>query len=346
MPSPGPGPVAAAHRILIVTALVATLCYAAWEASGFFQTGDRWAAARAALAIVVAAGLARYLRSLRGLAAKLTPRPPAAVLLAVALALPASAHAGAITLETTLRTTVAEDVKATVLVRNTGTDTAHDVRPRVRFEDAERLGELVRELPPRSSHEWTVDFPRPATRGRYPLLVTVSYNDPGFRGFSAVSATLVDVDGVFPGRFHGSVSKLSVDAEGTLTIVLVNDDTVAHEAHLSVFLPDELGGVRDVGVQQQPPGQARTITVPIRNHGALAGSRYPVYAVVRVDAEPHSAALLVGTVDVITSTAIDWQAYLPRSALVLAIAFLVTEITLALLAWWRPDPGATPPPRT
>jgi hypothetical protein len=161
-----------------------------------------------------------------------------------------------------------------------------------------------------------------------------------------VSATLVDVDGVFPGRFHGSVSKLSVDAEGTLTIVLVNDDTVAHGVHLSVFLPDELGGIRDVGVQQQPPGQARTITVPIRNHGALAGSRYPVYAVVRIDADPRSAALLVGTVDVITSTAIDWQAYLPRSALVLAIAFLVTEITLALLAWWRPDPGATPPPRT
>ena len=67
---PGPGPVAAVHRILIVTALVATLFYAVWEA----RTGGTLGFVRAAVAFVVSVGIAVYLRSLRRLGAKLTPR--------------------------------------------------------------------------------------------------------------------------------------------------------------------------------------------------------------------------------------------------------------------------------
>jgi hypothetical protein len=66
----GPGPVAAVHRILIVTALVATLFYAAWEA----RTGETLGFVRAALALAVSVGIGVYLRSLRKLGAKLTPR--------------------------------------------------------------------------------------------------------------------------------------------------------------------------------------------------------------------------------------------------------------------------------
>jgi hypothetical protein len=67
---PRPGPVAAVHRILIVTALVATLFYAAWEA----RSGETLGLVRAALAFGVSIGFAVYLRRLRGLGAKLTPR--------------------------------------------------------------------------------------------------------------------------------------------------------------------------------------------------------------------------------------------------------------------------------
>jgi hypothetical protein len=71
---PGPGPVAAVHRILIVTALVATLFYAAWEARESMRTGETLGFVRAALACAVSIGIGVYLRALRGLGAKLTPR--------------------------------------------------------------------------------------------------------------------------------------------------------------------------------------------------------------------------------------------------------------------------------
>jgi hypothetical protein len=73
-PSRGPGPVAAVHRIFIVAALLCALFYAGWEALELAQTGEVLAGARAVVAVSVAIGIGVYLRSLRGLGARLTPR--------------------------------------------------------------------------------------------------------------------------------------------------------------------------------------------------------------------------------------------------------------------------------
>ena len=73
-PAPGPGPVAAVHRVFIVAALACAIVYAGWEALELAQTGEILAGARAVVAVSVAIGIAVYLRTLRGLGAKLTPR--------------------------------------------------------------------------------------------------------------------------------------------------------------------------------------------------------------------------------------------------------------------------------
>jgi hypothetical protein len=70
----GPGPVAAVHRIFIVTALVGALVFAVWDFREYLASGARNAAISAALAFMVAAGLAVYLRKIRDLRAKLVPR--------------------------------------------------------------------------------------------------------------------------------------------------------------------------------------------------------------------------------------------------------------------------------
>ena len=72
--SRGPGPVAAVHRMFIVTALLCALAYAAWEFGEYRRTAEWAALGRSALALAAAAGIGRYLISLRGLAAKLAPR--------------------------------------------------------------------------------------------------------------------------------------------------------------------------------------------------------------------------------------------------------------------------------
>ncbi len=72
--APGPGPVAAVHRITIVTALLGALAYLAWEVNQVLSGGGPAAVLRAVVALAATIGIAVYLRSLRGLAAKLTPR--------------------------------------------------------------------------------------------------------------------------------------------------------------------------------------------------------------------------------------------------------------------------------
>src|SRR5438034_10431982 len=74
-PTPrGPGPVAAEHRIFIVTALLCALAYAAWELREMARSGEALAGVRGALGLLVAAGTGIYLRRLPGLGAQLTPR--------------------------------------------------------------------------------------------------------------------------------------------------------------------------------------------------------------------------------------------------------------------------------
>jgi hypothetical protein len=77
-PIDGPGPVAWAHRLTIVTALLGALAYAAWEFSGWAGGGGPGPAVRGTVALGIAAGFGLYLRRLRArLIDKLTPRHPA-----------------------------------------------------------------------------------------------------------------------------------------------------------------------------------------------------------------------------------------------------------------------------
>jgi hypothetical protein len=73
--SRGPGPVAAVHVILIVTALASALAFAAWEAIEVRRTGSAFAGVCLALALGAAIAIGAYLRHLRSrLQVKLTPR--------------------------------------------------------------------------------------------------------------------------------------------------------------------------------------------------------------------------------------------------------------------------------
>jgi len=70
----GPGPVAWAHRLLIVTALGAAIVYVLWELRRYAREGQAASLVAAGVAAVAVAAIAVYLRSLRTLRARLTPR--------------------------------------------------------------------------------------------------------------------------------------------------------------------------------------------------------------------------------------------------------------------------------
>lgn len=54
-----------AHRILIGTAVIFFLVFAAWELREYVRTGDGWAVARAGLSAAASIGWAIYLRTVK-----------------------------------------------------------------------------------------------------------------------------------------------------------------------------------------------------------------------------------------------------------------------------------------
>ena len=256
--------------------------------------------------------------------------------LALLVLLAAAPSRASITLDVTLLPAVRADGVGTVVrVRNRGGEAANDVIPRVRFEGAVRNG-LPEKLLPGKSHDWTVDLPRPPRDGRYPLLVTVSYNDAGYRGYSAVSAALVDVGNAPPIGVRGSVAPLSLDVEGRLAVTVNNDDPSARKLTAGVLLPEELGGWQEIGRVDAVPGKPGALSIPVQVHGALAGSTYGVQVVVRAStADTETATLLPGTIRVVAAAPVDWKTRLQQLAIWLAALFVVAEIGLAARRWWQ-----------
>jgi hypothetical protein len=54
-----------AHRILIGTAVIFFIVFAAWEIRAYAATGDAWALLRAGVSGVVSVGWALYLRTVK-----------------------------------------------------------------------------------------------------------------------------------------------------------------------------------------------------------------------------------------------------------------------------------------
>jgi hypothetical protein len=74
MAARGPGPVAWAHRLLIVTALAAAIVFVLWELRQYSRDGEGGSLVGAGVAAAAVVVIVLYLRTLRTLRARLTPR--------------------------------------------------------------------------------------------------------------------------------------------------------------------------------------------------------------------------------------------------------------------------------
>lgn len=74
--APGPGPLVGAHRLLIASALLLAIVFAVHSARAYWATGAAASGGMAAAGLLFAVVLSGYLWTLRGLAARLTPRDP------------------------------------------------------------------------------------------------------------------------------------------------------------------------------------------------------------------------------------------------------------------------------
>lgn len=182
-------------------------------------------------------------------------------------------------------TPVPPDLQVRLTLVNQGKEEAREVQVTL------KEGERVVTLPARGGLvpgeqfqvESKLDIQRKRA-GKYPLFVTVGYKDLNGYPFSAVLCSTFLVGEDTASDIFGNLSGGSIGESGDVRLRLKNTARDVRAFNVSLFAPRELSTEYRQRFELQG-AEEREIEIPIRNFSALAGSRYPVYAVVEYERE-------------------------------------------------------------
>jgi hypothetical protein len=270
------------------------------------------------------------------------PIRTACLALAAVLALAASARAGTITIVITQRAEVA-DGKMTVhvQVRNTGDEAAYSVTPKVVFGDTEVRGKSSATLEPNGSIEedLVVDVGE-LKPGRWPYRVSVDYADANQYPFQALHATSYLVGTPPPAKIAvPKIASEGIAGTGNVQVTVKNLGEDARQVQLQLLTPEGLEANQADDTLDLAAWEETTVTIPVTNRTALAGSTYPLFVSVEYDdGEAHQSIVASSTVKILASdTVLDQRSqYLWWGAAILGLIFVV----LAGVRMMRGGPAA------
>ena len=249
----------------------------------------------------------------------------AAAGLIVACLTPAPASGGSISISMTAGAELREGQLAVQLtVRNQGDEAAQSVTPTVRFGEHEARGTGTQALAPQQSFEETLRVPAgDLGPGRWPCRIAVDYTDANHYPFQALHVLLVTVGNPPPAKvLISGITGTRVSGRGTLEIKLKNLTAEARTPALQLFAPDSLE------VAGEPPAitldgwEEESVSLPLINRTALAGSSLPVFAAVQYDdAGVHQAVVAHALIEVVPA-----QSFFAEHRGLLALAALVLVV--------------------
>ena len=252
------------------------------------------------------------------------------LLLAAALALLLSAEAalaGSISL--TIRANAVAEAGQLIVnleIENRGDDPALAVVPTLELVGETVRGEISDKLEPGRLVEERLSIVMPSNRtGRWPYAVFVDYTDRNGYPAQAVHVGLASVgDPPSPSITAKWLQLPAVLGQATARLELGNLGDIERIPGLRVILPRELSAAVLVGPPAVPASGTVIAEVMLENRFALAGSRYPIHAMVELDEGPiHQTAVASGTIEIA-----DEPPALAENR------WLLWFCALALVCWW------------
>ena len=218
-------------------------------------------------------------------------------------------------------------LSARVKVSNVGDEAAQSVAAVLVFGEHKARGDIHPTLAPKESMDAALSLPvGDLGTGRWPYQVAVDYTDANQYPFQAIHVGLVTVGSPPPAK--GAVSELKADAlanAGPLRIRLKNLGCVVRQTAGTVATPEGIEATTPAVDVKLAAWEERTVSVPIVNRTALAGSRYPVFAQVQYDDEGvHQAVAGQGMVSIEAPHSFfeKWRLWFGIAAGVLVAAWL------------------------
>ncbi len=204
----------------------------------------------------------------------------------------------------------------TATIRNSGDEAAQTVMPVLRFQDKEVRAQARPSLEPDASMEETLSVPvGELGEGRWPFRLAVDYTDLNQYPFQALEVHAITVGNPPPAKLSvkGPTIEGGLAGSGTLRVEVKNLSADARKIRVLLQLPE--------GLEAQPPAHAldlagwgeKTLKVSATNRTALAGSKYPVFAIAEYEDGPvHHAVVGRGMVEIVAeaSRVASWRPWL------------------------------------
>ena len=217
----------------------------------------------------------------------------------------ASAPAGTISMTIAQRATLTDGtLSVTVTLSNNGDEAAQSVVPVLRFRDQEARGTLRPALEPKTSVEDTLTITTDVGAGRWPYRLAVDYTDANQYPFQALQVQVVAAGNPAPSKVAITSVKPQGPVAGTssVDVAMKNLAGDARTLVVGLMVPDGLEATQPGGTVALAGWGEQKLAIPVTNRTALAGSRYPVFAVVEYDdGGVHEASVGQGIVEIIAA---------------------------------------------
>lgn len=222
-----------------------------------------------------------------------------------------------------------------VTVRNSGDEAAQSVTPVLYFQDKVVRGQLRPALEPETSLEETLSLEvGQLAEGRWPFRLAIDYTDLNQYPFQALEVQAITVGSPPPAKLavQGPTLDGGLAGSGRLTVQVKNLSADARTVQLRVQLPE--------GIEASPPTQTvelpgwgeKALRIPATNRTALAGSRYPVFAIAEYEDGPiHHAVVGRGMLEIVSeaSRVASWRPWLFWAAGALVAAWVAVLLLRA-----------------
>ncbi|OGR90423.1 MAG: hypothetical protein A2992_01755 [Elusimicrobia bacterium RIFCSPLOWO2_01_FULL_59_12] len=191
-------------------------------------------------------------------------------------------------------------LRAHVTVTNRGDEAAHAVQLKTELAGAAQTSPLQSILPVGNSY--AADFQLSVQRlppGRYPLILHILYADANGYPFSIVTVAPFELRAAPVPQVLGLLGNAAIHRRGRVTLKLKNLDAQEKRLRVRLLLPQELSAdSSSLDLTLRPDQETRT-AFAIRNFSALAGSTYPLFAIIEYDlAGLHHTAIASGLVQI------------------------------------------------
>lgn len=221
---------------------------------------------------------------------------------------------------------------ARVRVTNSGDEAAHSVVPILRFRDQEARGTVREALGPNESLEQALSLKvGELGTGRWPYQLAIDYADANQYPFQALHVGLLTIGSPTPARAAvPEVQAGALDTSGSVRIKVKNLAASERKAAVSMIVPDGIEATRPTQEVGLGGWEEKSISLPLLNRTALAGSRYPIFVALQYDeGDMHQTVLSQGVVEILAS-----QSFFQRSRSLLWVgAGALIAIWLGFVVW-------------